>query len=562
MTIRAKVLLFATMAIVLMGLMGFHLFLAVRHGRISRQQMVAVQEQLDSYARLHALAWPYLNELAQVRQMTGDTSLVRRKLVRQVEAELARLEASLAREDRWLPGRTVERERQEREELRAALGQWAEWTEARVRAIPSGMAVGSTVEWVLYTEFEQQVGQRISVIQEKERAELAELQRRWDVTTDLGQLLAMLIPSICVVLVLVLAFAILSPLRRSLLGLTSAAERIGRGDFDIRTPSSARDELGTLARAFDRMAGELRASLEEKQRLMRAEAESSEREARRYHALLEETVRTRTAELAEANARLHDSLQQLQDTQEQLLFADRLASMGRLAAGVGHEINNPLAFILGNLRFVHAELTELMGAPTEEARREMLSALSEASEGAERVRLIVQDLKTLSRPDDVALGPVDLAAVVRGSAKMARHELRDRARLVEEFEGVPAVRANAPRLGQVFLNLFINAAHAIDPGRVEDNEIRVVAWRSTPDQVTVEVRDTGSGIPPEHLPRVFDPFFTTKPVGVGTGLGLPVCRRIITALGGDIRVESEVGRGTCFVLTLPVAEDSSEQSAA
>jgi len=360
------------------------------------------------------------------------------------------------------------------------------------------------------------------------------------------------------VLVLALAFAILNPLRRSLQGLMTVAERIGRGDFDIRTPVAGHDELGRLTHAFDRMARELRESLEEKQRLIRAEAEASEREALRYNALLEDTVRTRTAELAEANVRLQDSLQQLRAAQEQLLFADRLASVGRLAAGVGHEINNPLAFILSNLRYVHQELDELSGTPSEEARQEMLTALSEASEGAERVRLIVQDLKSLSRPDDVALGPVDLAAVVRGSAKMARHEVRDRARLVEDCDGVPPVHANAARLGQVFLNLIINAAHAITPGRVQENEIRVEARRSDPGHVTVEVRDTGAGISPEHLRRVFDPFFTTKPVGVGTGLGLSVCHRIITALGAEIRVESEPGRGTSFFITLAVAERSGD----
>jgi signal transduction histidine kinase len=122
------------------------------------------------------------------------------------------------------------------------------------------------------------------------------------------------------------------------------------------------------------------------------------------------------------------------------------------------------------------------------------------------------------------------------------------------------VQANAARLGQVFLNLLINAAHAIEPGRVRENEIRVVARVFVPGQVTVEVRDTGVGIPPEHLRRIFDPFFTTKPVGVGTGLGLSVCHRIITSLGGDIRVESEPGRGTCFFVTLPVAADSQESA--
>ena len=181
------------------------------------------------------------------------------------------------------------------------------------------------------------------------------------------------------------------PLRYSLQGLIQAAERIGHGDFDVRTHVASRDELGTLGAAVDRMARELRESLEEKQRLSRAEAEASEREAARYHALLEDTVRQRTAELGEANLRLRDSLQQLQSTQEQLLSADRLASVGRLAAGVGHEINNPLAYILSNLRYVHQELTELSGVADEQGRQEMLAALSEASEGAERCLLYTSD---------------------------------------------------------------------------------------------------------------------------------------------------------------------------
>ncbi|HZH15637.1 MAG TPA: ATP-binding protein [Archangium sp.] len=558
MTIRAKVFLFALMAVGLVCLMGVHLYLSASQGQYIREQLTAIQGQRDAYERLHALAWPYLNQLAQLRRVEGSTGLVQRELMEKVEVELAQLEDNLAREERWLGDRSEESERQEQQELRGAMREWSEWAAARVRALPEGISVDPTLEWLLYSQFERNVGQRIKLMQEAEKAEMDELRHRWDGNVQLSRSLALVFPAICLVLVLALAFAILNPLRRSLQGLMTVAERIGRGDFDIRTPVAGHDELGRLTHAFDRMARELRESLEEKQRLIRAEAEASEREALRYNALLEDTVRTRTAELAEANVRLQDSLQQLRAAQEQLLFADRLASVGRLAAGVGHEINNPLAFILSNLRYVHQELDELSGTPSEEARQEMLTALSEASEGAERVRLIVQDLKSLSRPDDVALGPVDLAAVVRGSAKMARHEVRDRARLVEDCDGVPPVHANAARLGQVFLNLIINAAHAITPGRVQENEIRVEARRSGPGHVTVEVRDTGAGISPEHLRRVFDPFFTTKPVGVGTGLGLSVCHRIITALGAEIRVESEPGRGTSFFITLAVAERSGD----
>jgi len=564
MTIRAKVLLFAAMSIALVSLMGVNLFLGARGGRRIRDQLIATQEQLDSYGRLHALAWPYLNELTQMQQMEGDTKRVRLELMERVTAEFERLERSLPREARGLGGRSQGSERVEQGEIRESLRHWAEWAEVHVNTLPPGTPIGSTVEWVLYTEFEQTVGQRLEEARRAEQQEREVLRRQWDETARLGQRLALLVPLLAIVLLLLLTFAILVPLRHSLRALLGVAERIGRGDFDLRASVTGHDELGTLGRGFDRMAGELRELLAEKQRLVRAEAEASEREARRYNALLEDTVRARTTELAEANTRLQDSLQQLQQTQEQLLFADRLAAVGRLAAGVGHEINNPLAYILSNLRFVHRELGSVSGAPGEEDRQEWLTALAEATEGAERVRVIVQDLKMLSRPDDVALGPVDVAAVVRSAAKMAHHEVRDRARLVQECEGVPAVKANAARLGQVFLNLLINAAHAIEPGRVQENEIRVVARVSTPGHVTVEVRDTGSGIAAENLRRVFDPFFTTKPLGVGTGLGLSVCHRIITSLGGAIRVESEPGRGTSFFITLPAVADSGapEQSAA
>jgi two-component system, NtrC family, sensor kinase len=197
-------------------------------------------------------------------------------------------------------------------------------------------------------------------------------------------------------------------------------------------------------------------------------------------------------------------------------------------------------------------VTDLDAAPTEVERRELLESLAEAREGAERVRLIVRDLKMLSHPDDRESGPVDLVKVVRSAAKMAAHEIRDRARLVQRVENVPPVRGNSARLCQVFLNLLINAAHAISPGAVERNEIQLVARVEDAQRVTVEVRDTGCGIPADKLEHIFEPFFTTKPVGQGSGLGLSVCQRIISSHGGDISVESEVGRGTTFRVSLPM----------
>ena len=182
--------------------------------------------------------------------------------------------------------------------------------------------------------------------------------------------------------------------------------------------------------------------------------------------------------------------------------------------------------------------------------QEIRDAAIEAREGAERVQLIVKDLKALSRPDDVTLGPVNVDEVVRGTAKLAAQELRECARLVLDCASVPGVWGNGPRLGQVLLNLLINAAHAIGPGHAERNEVRVVARAEPPGYVTLEVSDTGCGISPENLSRIFEPFFTTKPVGQGTGLGLSVCQGIIASMGGSIQVESQVGRGTTFRLLL------------
>jgi C4-dicarboxylate-specific signal transduction histidine kinase len=321
----------------------------------------------------------------------------------------------------------------------------------------------------------------------------------------------------------------------------------------VSLSTARRDELGTLARAFNQMATELRRTLEEKQRLMQAEAEAKEQEARRNQALLEETVRARTLELEEANFQLLDSLKQLKDTQAQLFFADRLASIGQLAAGVGHEINNPLSYVLSNLHYLQKELVSHQQHLPEEVRQELLEVAREARDGAERVRLIVKDLKELARPTEEPAGPVNLHEVVSTAGKLVARELRHRARLVEDCADVPPVLGSATRLGQVFLNLFINAAHAIPKGNEQENEIRVEARVSGPDRVIVEVHDTGCGIPQENLRRIFDPFFTTKPTGEGTGLGLSVCHSIIISLGGELYVTSEVGRGTTFRIILPAA---------
>jgi CheY-like chemotaxis protein/two-component sensor histidine kinase len=235
--------------------------------------------------------------------------------------------------------------------------------------------------------------------------------------------------------------------------------------------------------------------------------------------------------------------------QEQLLISDRMASVGTLAAGVAHEINNPLAALIANVDFALEELNRLDG--DNPCVPEIRSPLQDAREAADRVRMIVRDLKVFSRSgDEERRGPVDLEQVLESSLRMAWNEIRHRARLEKDYGEVPPAWGNEARLGQVFLNLVVNAAQALPEGRSDKNEIRVIT-RAVNGNVVVEIRDTGTGIPAEVLPHIFDPFFTTKPAGVGTGLGLAICHRIVTGLGGTITVESRLGHGTVFTVTLP-----------
>jgi PAS domain S-box-containing protein len=240
--------------------------------------------------------------------------------------------------------------------------------------------------------------------------------------------------------------------------------------------------------------------------------------------------------------------------QSRLAQADRMASVGTLAAGVAHEINNPLAYVMASLDLARRKLASLRATSNrggEATLSQIASSLENAREGAERVSTIVRDLRTFSRDDGARRVLVDVERVLDSTVNMAWNEIRTRARLVKSYGGVSAVWGDESRLGQVFLNLLINAAHAIAEGDPQQNEIRVTTRDAEAGRVTIEVVDTGSGIPPELIGRIFEPFVTTKPIGVGTGLGLSICHGIVTALGGEITVESKLGTGACFRVTLP-----------
>jgi two-component system, cell cycle sensor histidine kinase and response regulator CckA len=263
------------------------------------------------------------------------------------------------------------------------------------------------------------------------------------------------------------------------------------------------------------------------------------------------------------------------EIQARLAQTDRLTSLGTLAVGVAHEINNPLAYVLLNLGYVAEELPKLLlvapktdrafptpddlrleapAAVSSQSRaREVLLALDHAREGAERIRNTVRSLQTFSRPENEMRAPLQLSRLLDATLPMVANEIRHRARLVKEYDPVPDVIANEARLGQVFLNLLLNAVQALPEEHAESNEIQLLLRSPAPDRVAVEVRDNGIGIPPQVRGRIFEPFFTTKPVGIGTGLGLTICHGIVTSIGGTLSFESEVGKGSTFRVELPAA---------
>jgi PAS domain S-box-containing protein len=232
----------------------------------------------------------------------------------------------------------------------------------------------------------------------------------------------------------------------------------------------------------------------------------------------------------------------------QILLADRMASVGTLAAGVAHEINNPLSFIVPNLDFAIDELGK------SGIDGEILRALSEARDGSLRVREIVRDLHAFSRAESSVVQLLDVRSVLQSAIGLAQNEIRHRARIEVDVGEVPLVAGTERRLVQVLVNLLLNAAQAIPEDRSEGHAVRVSVGTASDGRACVEVSDTGAGIAPEIQKRIFDPFFTTKPIGVGTGLGLSVCHGIVNALGGEIQVESEPGKGSTFRVLLPPAD--------
>ena len=291
---------------------------------------------------------------------------------------------------------------------------------------------------------------------------------------------------------------------------------------------------------------------------------------------LEEKERAEKA-LQKEKAEQQVLIGKLEEAHNQLLQSEKMASLGQLAAGVAHEINNPVGFVSSNFGTLRTYAERLLGilalyeetaaalpddsplrrkleqakqaADVEYLKEDMLALIRESADGVDRVRRIVLDLKTFSHVDAVEWQAADLRQCIDTTLNLAAHEIKYKADVVKEYGEIPDIECLPAQLNQVLLNLLVNAAQAID--RKGTITVRTVAGEG---EVRVEIADTGCGIAPENLNRVFDPFFTTKPVGTGTGLGLSITYSIVRKHNGRIEVESEPGKGTTFRLVLPVRQ--------
>jgi signal transduction histidine kinase len=280
--------------------------------------------------------------------------------------------------------------------------------------------------------------------------------------------------------------------------------------------------------------------------------------------------------LKKQNKEMQVTLTKLQELQQQLVQSEKMASVGQLAAGVAHEINNPIGYINSNLTSLKNyidnllalvaiyEKAEATSADAEQLahikafkqkidleylKTDVLDLLEESHEGATRVKKIVQDLKDFSHlggNDDWQW--INLHAGLESTLNIINNEIKYKAKIVKEFGNLPEVKCLPHQLNQVFMNLLVNASHAI-----EKEGIITLRTGTENDQAWVEISDTGKGIAPEHLSKIFDPFFTTKPVGIGTGLGLSVSYAIIKKHQGEIQLTSQLGQGTTFRIILPIA---------
>jgi len=337
----------------------------------------------------------------------------------------------------------------------------------------------------------------------------------------------------CAGIVAVTVAQFVAPIRR----LEQRADAMARGELaDPVSSGGEGDEIGRLTFA-----------LEEMRRALREKLRSTEE----VNLDLERAVQKRTADLAKKNKELAETLDKLTRAQNQLVRSEKLASIGQLVAGIAHEINNPVNAIVNTVGPLDDAISELASddnAKRGEAADDIREMVRVVQRGAQRTKAIVQALHNYSRTDDENLVDFDLERAIDDSLELLRHLLKGTITVERRYGDVGRIRAHAGQVNQVFMNLLTNAAQAL--GGRDDARITIDTIAG-PEHVIVKIGDNGPGIPTEVLPRIWDPFFTTKDVGEGTGLGLSIVHELVERHGGTIEVDTTVGKGTTFIVTLP-----------
>jgi len=375
-------------------------------------------------------------------------------------------------------------------------------------------------------------------------------------------------------LVGIFSFLLGTYLTRKLLVLRRAAKQVSEGNYALDLDVESNDEVGDVARAFDRMAHVLEETQEARDKY--------EHDLEELNKTLEQRVVRRTAKINQQFAELHATHQLLSETQTKLLQSEKLASIGQLSAGIAHEINNPISFVLSNAKSlseyisIYQELIDMyrnaLQAKPEDLEASKLAIdeyeseediefvnediktlIEDTVEGSVRVQEIVKGLRDFSHTNFDTKSACNLVECAESTLRIANSELKTKCTVRSELEPIPDVLGNRGELNQVIMNILMNAGQAME----EFGEI-VVKSGVKDGVVHLSISDTGSGIDEENLSKLFDPFFTTKAVGEGTGLGLSISYGIITDHGGTIIVDSEVGKGTTFTIQLPVIEIDSE----
>jgi signal transduction histidine kinase len=355
--------------------------------------------------------------------------------------------------------------------------------------------------------------------------------------------------------------------------LAEGADEFSSGNLSYRTDIKSEDEIGVLANAFNTMAENLYD----------------------LYNSLEQKVMDRTHELSKKNLQIKRAYKELKETQSMMVHNEKMRSLGQLVAGVAHELNNPINFIYGNLAHLKNYTNDLVeiiteyeeiqkNLPAENFKQvekikedidyqfiveDLASLIKSCTEGAERSKQIILDLKNFSRLDEAMVKEVNIHEGIDSALNILNNKHKGKVSIIKEYGEISQVTCYAGQINQVFMNVIDNAVQAIPH---DQGQVTIRTRQENGGIVVVEIEDNGSGIPDEVLPKIFDPFFTTKAVGEGTGLGLSICYKIIKSHNGKMEVESEKGKGTKFIIKIPVewspqadsehenAEESQEES--